>query len=570
MGGMYQKHQKKIMQTPSILSAWQRLKNREIGCEEALKLLVDDQGVVNQSLLDREVSSRFLRHFTDRSTLPPAIPLLLWRGCYYLGSPVTPSPDSLRDLKDRTFSDIQIIPIADKSYRSWFHTQNINLNRISSAPLINPLTGELEQENISETTDLYLSKAADQIGRIKTLLSGALRNRASDIHMEPMLEGLRIRYRIDGVLRDITTLPLELSRRVIVALKVMSDMDISENRRPQDGRIGEQYASGEEAELGMDMRVSTLPCVNGEKAVIRLLPRKNPFSKIERLGFSEKTLPIYQTWLQQPQGMIILTGPTGSGKTSTLYTSLQVVAKEDVNVVTVEDPVEYVLPRITQTQVHEAAGMTFAAGLRAILRQDPDIIMVGEIRDSETAETAVRAALTGHLVFTTLHTNDAVGAIPRLKDIGPDPGLISDALLGIVAQRLARRVCPHCSSPHTPSDAELQALSLDRATANPTAWRKGKGCAMCFNSGYLGREAIVELLDIDDTVRELIYDGTMTQLHRYLRQSNFASFRTAAIEKVSAGLTTVEEILRVIPRSALYSKSSSEGRNNQIKQLSAV
>jgi type II secretory ATPase GspE/PulE/Tfp pilus assembly ATPase PilB-like protein len=308
----------------------------------------------------------------------------------------------------------------------------------------------------------------------------------------------------------------------------------------------------------MDMRVSTLPCVNGEKAVIRLLPRQNPFSNIDNLGFSKETLPIYKTWLEQPQGMVILTGPTGSGKTSTLYTSLQAVAKEHVNVVTVEDPVEYVLPNITQTQVHEAAGMTFAAGLRAILRQDPDIIMVGEIRDNETAETAIRAALTGHLVFTTLHTNDAVGAIPRLKDIGPDPGLLSDALLGIVAQRLVRRICPHCAEPYTPTEADLNVLGLGSQQILLGKWRRGRGCSACFNSGYLGREALVELLDIDDRVREIIYEGTITQLHRYLRETNFASFARAAIEKVQTGLTTVEEVLRVVPRSALYSKLPSK------------
>jgi len=552
---------------PTITSAWQRLKHNEVNCEEALKLLLDEQGVVNQALIDREVSSRFLRHFPDKSSLPPAIPLLLWRGCYYLGSPVELSAEVIKELSARTGSEIKIVRITDKSYRTWFHTQNLNPNRITSMPLVNPITGELEQENITETTEIYLTKAADQIGRLKTIISGALRNRASDIHLEPMPDGLRVRYRIDGVLRDITTLPAELSRRVVVALKVMCNMDISENRRPQDGRIEEKYNSGEEAELGMDMRVSTLPCVNGEKAVIRLLPRQNPFSNIENLGFTQKTLPIYTSWLRQPQGMIILTGPTGSGKTSTLYTSLQVVATEHVNVVTVEDPVEYVLPNITQTQVHEPAGMTFAAGLRAILRQDPDIIMVGEIRDCETAETAVRAALTGHLVFTTLHTNDAVGAIPRLKDIGPDPGLLSDALLGIVGQRLVRRVCPHCSEPYTPTEADLKVLGLGRDQIRPGAWRHGRGCSMCFNSGFLGREAIVELLDIDDRVRELIYEGTITQLHRYLREINFASFRLAAIEKVTSGLTTIQEILRVLPRSSLYNNVVGQERANPIKSV---
>jgi type II secretory ATPase GspE/PulE/Tfp pilus assembly ATPase PilB-like protein len=250
--------------------------------------------------------------------------------------------------------------------------------------------------------------------------------------------------------------------------------------------------------------------------------------------------------------MIIFTGPTGSGKTSTLYTSLLAIATESVNIVTVEDPVEYVLPGITQTQVHEAAGMTFAAGLRAILRQDPDIIMVGEIRDNETAETAVRSALTGHLVLTTLHTNDAIGAIPRLQDIGPDPGLISDALLGIVAQRLVRKVCPHCAEPYTPTPADLKLLGLRLDEANLQDWKKGRGCVQCFQSGYLGREAVIELLNVDDTVRQIIYEGNLTQLRRYLAESQFESFRVAAIQKITQGITTVEEVRRVLPHSAFF------------------
>ncbi len=539
----------------TLRSAWNRLKSREIDCEEALNLLVDERGFVNLDLLDSEVSSRFFREVPNRNALPPVIPLLLWRSCYYLGCPVALTEEDIKKFGDRTFTDIKIIPIADKSYRTWHLTQTFNSNSISSALIVNPLTGEAEQEDITETTEIYLKKADDQISRIKTIISGALRNRASDIHLEPTLEGLRVRYRIDGILRDITTLSSDVSRRAIVALKVMCNMDIAESRRPQDGRIAENYASGEETELGLDMRVSTLPCVGGEKAVIRLLPRENPFSGLEELGFSPKNLALYKSWLQQPQGMVILTGPTGSGKTSTLYNSLQTIATENVNVVTVEDPVEYVLPRITQTQVHEAAGMTLAAGLRAILRQDPDIIMVGEIRDSDTAETAIRAALTGHLVLTTLHTNDAVSAIPRLKDIGPDPGLVSDALLGIVAQRLVRKICPHCGEAYTPTEADLRKLGLSIEEANPQAWRRGRGCSKCFNSGYLGREAIVELLNVDYTVRQLIYEGTMTQLHRYLTQSNFESFRAAAIEKVTKGGTTVEEVLRVLPHSALARKS---------------
>lgn len=577
----------------SVLSAWQLLRNSEITCQQALENLVDKRGILNLKLLDKEVAYRFFREFPEKKDLPPVIPLLLWRNCYYLASPIDICADEIKNMSDRTFSDIRIIAIAEKSYSAWYHREKIDPKSISGQKLINPLTGELEEEDVCVTTELYLSQAADQIGRIKTIISGALRNRASDIHLEPTGDGLRVRYRIDGILRNITSLPADIGRRVVVAIKVMCDMDIAESRCPQDGRISEQYAEDDDSNVGLDLRVSTLPCVGGEKVVIRLLTSKNPFSSLEDLGFSDRSLNLYKSWLHQPQGMIIFTGPTGSGKTSTLYTSLLSVATENVNVVTVEDPVEYVLPGITQTQVNERAGMTFATGLRAILRQDPDIIMMGEIRDRETADTAVRAALTGHLVLTTLHTNDAIGAIPRLKDIGPDPALMSDALLGIVAQRLVRKICLHCGEAHTPTTEELQILGLEQPQILPTMslavsnsisayasasalnngngkptmtavtpsikheiqgkWRIGRGCSNCFNSGYSGREAIVELLDVDDTVRELIYEGTMTQLQRYLKQNGFVSFRTTAIEKVTQGVTTVEEVQRVLPRSALCS-----------------
>ncbi|MFE4104827.1 GspE/PulE family protein [Almyronema epifaneia] len=555
-----------MQSAPQPLSAWKQLKTGKLTCTAALNLLINEQGKLNLAALDEEVSRRFFQLFPDRK-LPPVVPLLLWQNCYYLGSPVALDEEEINKLSDRTQTCIEIRPISPKCYRAWHHTRHYDPSQIFAGPLIDPLTGEQLSEDISETTELSLAKADGQIERIKTIIASALRNRASDIHLEPTLEGLRVRYRIDGVLRDVTRLPLEISRRVVVALKVMADMDISDSRRPQDGRIGEQYAVDREADLGMDMRVSTLPCVGGEKAVVRLLPRKNPFSTIDKLGFEPQTLTAYKTWLQQPQGMIIFTGPTGSGKTSTLYTSLQEIATEHVNVVTVEDPVEYVLPRITQTQVNEAAGMTFAAGLRSILRQDPDIIMVGEIRDHETAETAVRAALTGHLVFTTLHTNDAVGAIPRIKDIGPDPGLISDALLGVIAQRLIRRVCPHCAESYTPRAEDLAILGLEIKQAYTANWQRGQGCAHCFQSGYLGREAVVELLEIDDRIRELIYEGTISQLHRYLHKIGFMSFRLAAIEKILAGKTTVEEVIRVLPRSALMRGSGSEADLHLVQKL---
>ena len=544
---------------PTPHSVWRQLRNSEIqSCQEALSLLVNEQGAIDLDLLDSELTYRFFAEFEDRNQLPPLVPLLLWRSCYYLGSPREIDIEDLQRISDRTLTEIKLVPISDDSYRLWFRKQNIpNQNSINSSPLINPLTGETEQADIGEVTDLYLSQAVDQTRRINALIAVALQNRASDIHLEPTQQGLRVRYRIDGILRDIKTLPLDVSRKIIVALKVMCDMDIAESRRPQDGRIGRNYASSENLEMGLDMRVSTLPCVGGEKAVIRLLPRENPFSgHIDSLGFTQRALSIYESWLQQPQGLIIMTGPTGSGKTSTLYTSLQMVATAQVNVCTVEDPVEYILPNITQTQVHEAAGMTFAAGLRSILRQDPDIIMVGEVRDPETAETVIRAALTGHLVLSTMHTNDAASAIPRLKDLGPDPGLVSDALLGIVAQRLVRKVCQYCAQPHTPTASELQILGLDLTTAHRHSWQQGRGCDRCFNTGYLGREAIVELIDINDTIRQIVYEGTITHMNSYLSEVGFDSFRLAAINKVTSGITTVAEVQRVLPRSSLQYKST--------------
>jgi type II secretory ATPase GspE/PulE/Tfp pilus assembly ATPase PilB-like protein len=541
---------------PSNQSIWQQLRQQQMTCGQALKSLVDEQGKVQIELLDWELNNRFWRNFPDRDQLPPLIPLLLWQNCFYLGCPGVISDQAFQQLSDRLNTIVKIVSISEKSYRYWYRLQILETDRISGNSF-NPLTGQSEHdEDIVEMAELHLAQADNQVERIRALISSALRNRASDIHLAPAPDGLRIRFRIDGILRHITTLPPAISRKVIVSLKVMSDMDIAESRRPQDGRVSEKYVDDQQ-EQGLDLRVSVLPCMSGkkrepgEKAVVRLLRQKNSFSTIEELGFVDRTRKIYEGWLREPQGMIIFTGPTGSGKTSTLYTSLQAIATESVNIVTVEDPVEYVLPGITQTQVHEPAGMTFAAGLRAILRQDPDIIMVGEIRDHETAETAVRAALTGHLVLTTLHTNDAIGAIPRLKDIGPDPGLISDAVLGIVAQRLVRKVCSHCAEPYQPTQADCDLLGLRLSETKTHNWRRGKGCTYCFNSGYLGREAVIELLNIDDTLRSIIYDGTVIDLRHYLRKIQFDSFLVAAIEKVQSGITTVEEVRRVLPHSAL-------------------
>jgi len=537
---------------PSLLN---RLQNGELTCEQALKQLVV-KGTIDLTQLDPTLHQQFFSSIYDRTHLPPIVPLLFWQHCYYLGSPIVLSEPMVqkirRQLFDRTIG-IQVLPISPQSFHDWRqHQQTLDLtsHKTSHSKKLTP-----KLTSIKLSTQPSLTEPEGQIRWVKDIIISASEKRASDIHLEPCHEGLKVKFRIDGILHHLLTINAEVSRRLIVALKVMCDMDIAESRCPQDGRIGEKYALGDRIE-GLDLRVSIIPVVSAkrgepaEKAVLRLLRQKSTFPTLAELGFSARTQPVYERMLHQPQGMIIITGPTGSGKSNTLCASLQAINREGVNIATLEDPIEQVLQDVNQTQVNEKAGMTFVAGLRAILRQDPDIIMVGEVRDRETADIAVRAALTGHLVLTTLHTNGALRTIPRLRDIGLDAALISDALLGVVAQRLVRRVCPHCAESYNPRDIELQVLGMQRQDIT-TPWQRGRGCAVCMGSGYFGREAIVELLDVDDTMRQLIYEGTIAQLREYLQSIQYESFRRSALEKVITGVTTLEEVQRVLPFSAL-------------------
>jgi len=531
------------------VSVWKRLRNQEITCEEALQLLVDKRGGVRIDLLDEDVNYRFFHHFDDRKSLPPIIPLLLWHGYFYLGSPHPLTNEEIKKLSNVTLTGIRNIPISSESYLLWFLRQNLPEPSNIASPIVNPLTGANEEAHLDEISEIYLSQALDQTHRINALISVALQHRASDIHLEPTEAGLRVRYRIDGILRTTRILPPEVSRKTIVALKVMSNMNISESRRPQDGRVSQHYVTADNLDLDLDMRVSTFPCVGGEKAVIRLLPRhKMLTTTIENVGFTEQSLDIYRSWISQPQGLIIVTGPTGSGKTSTLYATLQLLATDKVNIVTMEDPVEYNLSNITQGQVQEVGGLTFASGLRSILRQDPDIIMVGEIRDLETAEITIRAAMTGHLVLSTMHTNDAVSTVARLRDLGLHPSLIAESLLGIVAQRLVRKICSFCSEPYVPTKAELKFLNVEVQDVKYQDWRIGRGCEHCFGSGYLGREAIFELLNVTPQVRKIITEGTQSELVGYLADHGYEPFYHSVRKKISTGITTLEESLRVLPR----------------------
>ena len=375
---------------------------------------------------------------------------------------------------------------------------------------------------------------------IDVVLADAVRARASDVHIEPQATELRIRYRVDGLLRDVMTVPRSATASAISRIKIVSGLDIAERRRPQDGRA-RLTVDGRSVEA----RVSTLPSLHGEKAVIRLLPRAENVPLLARTGLSADQLDVVNGALVQSQGLILITGPTGSGKTSTLYAAIQQVSTPDRNIVTLEDPVEVQVAGITQVQVHERSGLTFARVLRSVLRQDPDIVLVGEVRDQETGELALQASLTGHLVLTTLHTNDAISAITRLVDMGVEPFLVASSLSLVVAQRLVRKPCASCVAEYTPSPRTLGLLGLledDIAGATP---RRGKGCAECGGTGYRGRIGVFEVLPVTAALRHvLLTTPTESAIGAAARAQGMTTLRTAALEAAHRGETTYEEVLR--------------------------
>jgi type II secretory ATPase GspE/PulE/Tfp pilus assembly ATPase PilB-like protein len=367
---------------------------------------------------------------------------------------------------------------------------------------------------------------------VDTIIRQALNDRASDIHLEPTEAGLVVRFRVDGLLRRVETIPSSLAGLVVTRVKIMGDLDIAEKRVPQDGRVAGTFDAQK-----VDMRISTAPMLHGEKAVIRLLPQVGSFTQIHELGFAPEGLGTYMDFLKHAQGLILITGPTGSGKTSTLYASLLQKRDETLNVVTIEDPIEYQLASINKMQVNLKAKLTFASGLRSILRQDPDIVMVGEIRDTETAGIVFQSALTGHLVLTTLHTNDSIAAVTRLMDLGIEPYLISSATLGIVAQRLIRRICLACKESYVPDPATLQDLALSPMDA-PATFARGRGCKACYMTGYRGREAIFEVLSVTEELRAGILARKPEQeLRRLALSQGMVPLAQAGLQKVCEGIT---------------------------------
>ena len=421
------------------------------------------------------------------------------------------------------------------------------INRIySQTSRVNEVMGDIKGEDLSMIATefespqdlLELTEEAPIIRLLNAVLMEAVKENASDIHIEPYEKGIDVRFRIDGILNKMLSPPKIIHDALISRIKILANLDIAEKRLPQDGRI-KLLIGGKD----IDIRVSTIPTAMGERAVLRLLDRKAGVVSLEMIGLSDTILAKFKHNLSKPNGIILVTGPTGSGKTTTLYASLLKLNTEDRNIITVEDPVEYQLSGIGQMQVNPKIGLTFASGLRSILRQDPDIMMVGEIRDLETAEIAVHASLTGHLVLSTLHTNDAPGAIARLIDMGIEPFLVASSLICILAQRLVRVICPHCKEAHEPSEQELIYLNVDNP---PKRIYRAKGCDKCMGKGYLGRTGIYELIEITPDVRAMIVDRKDTQtLKAVIQTTGFRTLHSNAVEKILNGTTTIEEVMRV-------------------------
>ncbi|MFJ7648341.1 GspE/PulE family protein [Lysinibacillus sp. NPDC097279] len=399
----------------------------------------------------------------------------------------------------------------------------------------------LQDIGATEEAQVEIEREDSPIVRlVNQIIANGVAQRASDIHFDPQETDLRVRYRVDGVLRTERSLPKHMQNIVLARIKIMGNLNITENRIPQDGRIKTNVNF-----KPVDIRLSTLPTVYGEKVVMRILDLSNVANSIDQLGFTERNEAFFRKMIAHPNGIMLITGPTGSGKSSTLYAALSNLNEEGVNIITVEDPVEYQLDGINQIQVKEEVGLTFATGLRSILRQDPDIVMIGEIRDLETAQIAVRASLTGHLVLSTLHTNSAVESISRLQDMGVEPFLLSSSLVGIMAQRLVRKVCRDCGETYAFTNHELEIMQKN-GIEGVTHGRRGRGCPSCNQTGYRGRMAIHEILPIDRAIKDMILNRSGDSAIRdYMKQEGYYTLLADGLLKVVEGQTTTSEVLRV-------------------------
>ena len=514
------------------------IRNNLISEEERAALLADQMGVLyvdlENYLVDPQAIALVPESLATKSVL---IPL------FRIGNTLTVAMVNPQDvlvideLRQKTRCDIEPCVATSKA----IHNAIDQYYGVSGS--LEEVIKEIDQEKLAQEaqkkgrTAEQIAEEAPIIKLVNMLIFQAMHDKASDIHIEPAETLLRIRYRIDGVLHQVATTPLELQPPITSRVKILSKMDIAEKRIPQDGRF-QMKNEGKE----IDLRVSTFPTVYGENVVMRLLDRATLLLKLEDVGFPQAMLKEYNQLIRRPYGIILVTGPTGSGKTTTLYATLQTINTVAKNIITVEDPVEYHLELIRQCQVSPKIGLTFANGLRSILRQDPDIVMVGEIRDVETAEIAIHAALTGQLVFSTLHTNDAPTAVTRLVDMGIEPFLISSSVIGVLAQRLVRVICAKCKFSYTPSPELLEEFHLKSGTV----LYRGKGCSSCKNTGYRGRIGIFQLMLMHSEVRELVLkNSSADQIRKAALTSGMITLRDDGLDKARQGITTLEEVLRV-------------------------
>ena len=452
---------------------------------------------------------------------------------------------AMDDIKFLTGLNVEAVVATEESIQAaiekYYNTQDVDLDDVLSDFEDEDLELIQEEEDVNVRELEKATEEAPVVKLVNLILSDAIKKGASDIHLEPYEKSFRVRFRIDGVLHKVMDPPKKLQNAIISRIKIMAELDIAERRLPQDGRIKLKTPRGKE----MDFRVSSLPTIYGEKIVLRLLDKENLQLDMTKLGFEEKALKDFKDSIHKPYGMVLVTGPTGSGKTTTLYSALSELNQITDNISTAEDPVEFTLKGINQVQMHEAIGLNFAAALRSFLRQDPDIIMVGEIRDFETAEIAVKAALTGHLVLSTLHTNDAPSSVNRLLNMGIEPFLVTSSVNLILAQRLARKICSGCKEPVSVSPQVLTEIGFPPEEAGEVTCYKGAGCMKCSKTGYKGRIAVYEVMPLGDELKEFILNGaSAAELKREAMRLGMKTLRQSALTKLKEGVITVEEVVR--------------------------
>ena len=512
--------------------------------EQIMEALAKGYGVpfarVSGKIADPKVVDILPKEFLQKHAV---LPLFKVRGVLTIAVSEPANVFLIEEIARMTGCDVQIVCATAKDIRSTLETHLPQANVFVIDDIVNEIdAGEiaLVENDVEELVDLEAVAGDSPVIRmVNYLISNAINEGASDIHIEPDERMLRVRYRVDGRLYEKMRLPYKLLPAIVSRIKIMAGLDISERRLPQDGSIHVVMKS-----RPIDLRVSTLNGKAGEKVVLRIIDNNNVLVNLEKLGLNYETLKQWRKVISSPNGIILVTGPTGSGKSTTLYSALKELNNDEINICTIEDPIEFKLPWVNQFQVNERIGLTFATELRALLRQDPDIIMVGEIRDAETAQIAVQTALTGHLVFSTLHTNDAPSSITRLINIGVKPYLVAASMVAVMAQRLVRKICTNCKEPYDPPISTRRIV--ERLVGEVETFYHGVGCKKCRNTGYSGRIGIYELLIVDDAMRDYITASpNVNELRRIALESGMKPLRQDGMEKVKAGITTIEEVFRV-------------------------